>query len=32
MKKSRYNKIINLKNGKTIAFNSVTCALAEVYD
>lgn len=30
MKKSKYNKIINLEDGKTIAFNSVTCALAEV--
>lgn len=30
MKKSRYNKIIHLEDGKTIAFNSVTCALAEV--
>ncbi|ENK1243689.1 radical SAM/SPASM domain Clo7bot peptide maturase [Clostridium sporogenes] len=30
MKKSKYNKIIKLEDGKTIAFNSVTCALAEV--
>ena len=30
MKKSKYNKIIELENGKTIAFNSLTCALAEV--
>ncbi|WP_343750140.1 hypothetical protein, partial [Paraclostridium ghonii] len=30
MKKSKYNKIIKLENGKTIAFNSLTCALAEV--
>lgn len=30
MKKSKYNKIIKLDDGKTIAFNSVTCALAEV--
>lgn len=30
MKKSKYNKIIKLENGKTLAFNSVTCALAEV--
>lgn len=32
MKKSKYNKIIKLENGKTIAFNSITCALAEVDD
>jgi radical SAM additional 4Fe4S-binding domain len=32
MKKSKYNKIIELENGKTIAFNSITCALAEVDD
>lgn len=30
MKKSKYTKIINLEDGKIIAFNSVTCALAEV--
>ncbi|KKY00429.1 radical SAM protein [Paraclostridium benzoelyticum] len=30
MKKSKYNKIIKLENEKTIAFNSLTCALAEV--
>ncbi len=30
MKKSKYNKIIKLEDRKTIAFNSVTCALAEV--
>ncbi|WP_430885012.1 radical SAM/SPASM domain Clo7bot peptide maturase [Fusibacter sp. JL216-2] len=30
MKKSNYNKVWKLKNGKTLAFNSMTCALAEV--
>lgn len=30
MKKSKYNRIINLEDGKVLAFNSVTCALAEV--
>ena len=30
MKKSNYNKFLNIDNGKRIAFNSMTCALAEV--
>ncbi len=30
MKKSNYNKVWKLDDGKTLAFNSMTCALAEV--
>lgn len=30
MRKSNYNKILKTNDGKRIAFNSMTCALAEV--
>lgn len=30
MKQSRYNRIIKTEKGETLAFNSLTCALAEV--
>ena len=32
MKKSSYNKFLKTEDGKKIAFNSMTCALAEVDD
>lgn len=32
MKKSSYNKFLNTSDGKRIAFNSMSCALAEVDD
>lgn len=32
MKKSKYNKFLTTENGNKIAFNSTTCALAEVDD
>lgn len=30
MKESKYNMLLNLEKGKTLAFNSISCALAEI--